>query len=189
MTAPTPDDTARTEDRTPRRWRSARSWIATVALTVAAVVGIRSTIVEAYAIPSSSMAPTLTPGDRIIVGKSPIDLDGLHRGDVVVFHRPDSLGPDVPGTLVKRLIALGGDTIEARGGTVLVNGAALAEGYTSGPTTDFGPLVVPKEHVWVMGDNRPDSLDSRRYGPIPTSTIIGTALAVTWPIGHVGPVG
>ncbi|MDE0805897.1 MAG: signal peptidase I, partial [Acidimicrobiales bacterium] len=142
-----------------------------------------------YAIPSNSMAPTLTPGDRIIVEKSPIDLNGLHRGDVVVFHRPDTLGSNVPDTLVKRLIALGGDTVEARGGTVLVNGTTLPEGYTSGPTRNFGPVVVPAAHVWVMGDNRPDSLDSRRYGPIPSSSIMGTALAVTWPIGHIGPIG
>ena len=187
MTTSAADDN-RTGEST-RFWRSARSWAATVAITIAAVIGIRSTMVEAYAIPSSSMAPTLTPGDRIIVEKSPIDLNGLHRGDVVVFHRPDTLPSNVPGTLVKRLIAMGGDTVEARNGQVRVNGTVLVEDYTSGPTSNFGPVVVPDGHVWVMGDNRPDSLDSRRYGPIPSSSIIGTALAVTWPPDHAGTVG
>lgn len=189
MTNSTAEHNSSAEDPTRRRWRTTRSWVATVVLAVAAVFGIRSTIAEAYAIPSSSMAPTLTPGDRMIVEKSPIDLNGLHRGDVVVFHRPDTLGPDVPGTLVKRLIALGGDTVEARDGTVLVNGTALAENYTAGSTANFGPVVVPERYVWVMGDNRPASLDSRRFGAIPASSVMGTALAVTWPIGHAGPIG
>ncbi len=138
------------------------------------------------------MEPTLhgCPGcnpDRLLVDKLSYHLHSVHRGDVVVFTRP----PGVPSTdadLVKRVIGLPGETVRASGGVVYINNRALTEPYVATAcdgTRDFGPTTVPAGDVFVMGDNRCDSLDSRIFGPIATSTIVGRAFVIVWPLGRI----
>ncbi|HEX9260271.1 MAG TPA: signal peptidase I, partial [Acidimicrobiales bacterium] len=114
-------------------------------------------------------------------------LHDIHRGDVVVFERP----PGEPDTsikdLIKRVIGLSGDTVEGRDCEVLVNGQALVEPYTDGKcTSTFGPVNVPTGEIFVMGDNRPASQDSRVFGPIDEDLVVGRAFVIIWPIGRWG---
>jgi signal peptidase I len=114
-------------------------------------------------------------------------LHAVRRGDVVVFDRPASLS-DQDSHLVKRVIALAGETVSAHGGSVYIGARRLVEPYVNKAchgTLDFAPVVVPRGDVFVMGDNRCDSLDSRSFGPIPTSTIVGRAFVIVWPLGRL----
>jgi signal peptidase I len=135
------------------------------------------------------MAPALRPGDRVLVSKMSYRLHDVNRGDIVVFKRPPHLqaGPEVKD-LVKRVIGLPGDTIEARDGQVIVNGIILNEPYVAKGAVTF---PVPKTHVaphqyWVMGDNRSDSEDSRYFGSISGSSIVGRVFLQVWPVSSFG---
>jgi signal peptidase I len=137
------------------------------------------------------MEPTLGVNDRVLVNKLSYRLHDVHRGDVVVFERPETTeGPDDGiEDLIKRVIAVGGDTIEARNGLVYVNGDRVDESdyLVSGtPTDDLPATEVPEGHVFVMGDNRTNSQDSRRFGPIPEDTIVGRAFIRVLPLGDIG---
>jgi signal peptidase I len=101
---------------------------------------------------------------------------------------PPTAAVAAPDDLIKRVVAVAGDTIEARHGTVLLNGTALIEPYVSSPTSDFGPVVVPNGRLFVMGDNRANSSDSRVFGTIDQGSVIGSAFARTWPLSRVGTV-
>jgi signal peptidase I len=161
------------------------------ALLVALVV--RTTLAQAFWIPSPSMEPTLHEGDRVLVNKLSYRLHDVHRGDIIVFERPpqaQSANPDDDiHDLIKRVIGLPGDTIEARAdGSVYVNGRRLNEPYIpSGVrTTRLPPQEVPEGHVFVMGDNRNDSSDSRDFGPIDEDLIVGRAFLRIYPLGDIG---
>ncbi len=171
-------------------------------------VGVKTFVAQAFYIPSGSMLPQLQVDDRIVVSKLAYRLHDPRRGDIVVFDSPDprpaeqrspaekvvqgllqAVGVGAPSTdeFVKRVIGLPGDTVEARGGKVLVNGRHLVEPYLPEGTTtpDFARVEVPARHVWVMGDNRQNSADSRVFGPIRRSAIVGRAFARVWPATHV----
>jgi len=167
-----------------------------VALLLAMV--IRTFVVQAFKIPSGSMLPTLEIGDHILVNKfvygsrleipltqiSLGQLPGLREprpGDVVVFIWPKDRSKD----FIKRVIAVAGQTVEARGEQVLVDGKVQADAHAhySGRHTDFGPFTVPAGHVFVMGDNRDQSYDSRFWGPVPIGDIKGLALVIYWSWG------
>jgi signal peptidase I len=131
------------------------------------------------------MVPTLKVGNRILVDKLSYDLHGVHRGDVVVFARPprDQGEPGVHD-LVKRVIGLPGERISSQGNQVLINGRVLREPWlpkNEGLGQPIEPQVIPKGHYFVMGDNRTDSLDSRSFGPIAGSLIVGRVVAKVWP--------
>lgn len=151
--------------------------------------GLRAWVVQPFWIPSASMEPTLhgcptCDPDRLLVDKLAYHLHPIHRGDVVVFSRPAGV-PTSDADLVKRVIGLAGDSLRASGGTIYVNDRALTEPYVAKAcdgTRDFGPVTVPAGHVFVMGDNRCDSYDSRSFGPIATSTIVGRAFVIVWPL-------
>ena len=172
----------------PRSVRSAIEWIAVIvgALVVALVVKVF--LVQAFYIPSESMLPTLKEGDRVLVNKLDDDLGGLERGDVIVFDRPGGSGPDGISELIKRIVALPGDTVYASDGQLYVNGEPVAEDYLSPGTTtsNFGEHTVEDGYVWVMGDNRGASDDSRRFGAIPEEDIVGRAFVIIWPPGDMG---
>ncbi len=179
-----------------------------VALVVAVI--IKTFLVQAFFIPSASMRDTLLEGDRVMVNKLAFRFGEPGHGDVIVFDSPleelsdgenvlgailrnigESLGLSTPDTaLIKRVIALEGDTIEIRDNAVFIDGTAIDESYLTRRVRmpDFGPLQIPPDHVFVMGDNRNQSEDSRRFGPIPESSVIGRAFLRVWPPSRWGGI-
>jgi len=172
-----------------------------IALVLA--VFIKTFIVQAFFIPSGSMLETLQIDDRVLVSKLSYVWGEPDRGDVIVFDDPrglpeseesipsrlwrnlaESIGIRTPKSeFIKRVIGIEGDTVEGRNGVVYVNGEALEEPYlpTYATIGDFGPTTVPAGEVFVMGDNRNDSVDSRSFGTIPEGDIVGRAFMVMWP--------
>ena len=166
-----------------RRWRSVR-WLALMFVSVVAALLLKTFAVPIFAIESGSMLPTLDVGDRVLVNKLSYVLDDVERGDIVVFDRPSGAGVD---PLIKRVVAVEGEVVEARNGVVLVDGRVLAEDYLfDGDTSDFLPTVVPRGHVWVMGDDRESSRDSRWFEAVPEDEIIGRAFMTVWPLSDLG---
>ena len=164
-----------------------------IVLAAAAAFCLRTFVIAPYYIPSASMETTLhgCPGcnnDHVLVDKLAYHLHGVHRGDVVVFHRPSTWQVS-ESLLIKRVIALPGDVISAQGGVVAINGRALVEPYVNKAcltgTTGLSSLTIPAGEVFVMGDNRCDSEDSRAFGPVPTSAIVGRAFIIVWPLNRV----
>ena len=179
--------------------------LALVAVVIALL--IKSFLVQPFYIPSASMWPTLHgPGDRVLVEKISYRFHSQSPSDVVVFETDSAqprdrtlwarigevfgglLGFPTGGRedLIKRVIAVGGDTIQGHDGRVFVNGHKVAEPYLAPGviTSDFGPITVPRGELFLMGDNREHSGDSRIFGPIPTSRVIGRAFTVIWPLQH-----
>lgn len=194
----------------PRRHRdgrsSARFWIqlaAVVGVIVLAVVLLRVFVFESFYITSDSMVPTLDSGDRIIVNK--VSSGSAGRGNIVVFNRPDTDPTESDDDLVKRVVALEGETIVFSQGRVFIGELLLLEPYLSeGMTTEAAPgsrlfeacvnqtsansCTVAPGHVYVLGDSRGFSFDSRFFGPIPKSSIVGRAFWRVWPIGDFGGI-
>jgi signal peptidase I len=181
-----------------RRWAIETLIVVVVAVGVAVL--LRTFLVATYSIPSGSMEPTLQIGDRILVDKLSYDLHGIGRSDVVVFSTPPNehcAGAPVPD-LVKRVIGLSGETISLAGGQVYINGKLLNESWlpaitqhatSPGPSAEpyalQRPFKIPSGEVFVMGDNRTESCDSRYWGPINTSTIVGKVDLRIWPISRL----
>lgn len=173
-------------DSKPSALRTVVEWlvIAGGALLVALV--IKTFLLQAFYIPSESMTPTLKVNDRVLVNKLSYDLHPIHRGDIVVFKNPPNQG-SVTKDLIKRVIGLPGETVEFRDDHVLINGKVLNEPYLKGDvlTEADGPVAkatLGKNQYFVMGDNRPNSHDSRFFGPIPKSLVIGRAFVRVWPV-------
>jgi signal peptidase I len=186
-----------------------KRWIedgAIVALAIVVAIVVRAIVAQAYWIPSASMVPQLPINDRVVVSRLAYHVHSPRRGDIVVFKSPPGIEPPTPlpsnpvgrlfhdagvalgfaqdqTVLIKRVIGLPGDRISASGGHVYVDGEELLEPYLprGTATTSFGPLIVPRGDVWVMGDNRGNSLDSRVFGPVPEKTIVGRAIWKVWP--------
>jgi signal peptidase I len=170
-----------------------------LAAVVIAIV-LRTFIVGTYLIPSGSMEPTLMINDRIMVDKLSYHLHGIHEGDIVVFSTPpaeDCGGPPV-ANLVKRVIGLPGETVALSHGQVYIDGKLLAEpwlpaatqeatvpGPSHAPYTLVRPYKVPAGEVYVMGDNRTVSCDSRYWGPIRESSIVGKVDFRIWPMSRL----
>lgn len=184
---PLPSDPEAVPDKANSGVRNAVEWIIIIAGALLVAFVVKTFLVQAFYIPSGSMLPTLQERDRVLVNKLSYDLHDVHRGDVVVFKGPEQTEGEVKD-LIKRVIALPGDTVESRDGLVYVNGQAIAEPYL-GPGINTGPLerqTVPPHKYWVMGDNRGNSKDSRFFGPIDKSLIIGRAFVKVWPPQHLG---
>ena len=162
--------------------RNLVEWVVVVVSALLVAVLVKTFLVQAFYIPSPSMTPTLHVDDRVLVNKLSYDLHGVHRGDIVVFKSPQ---PAPEKDLIKRVIGLPGEVVEARDGHVVVDGEELEEGYLPDgvETAPFGPVTITPNHYWVMGDNRPNSSDSRVFGAIPESLIIGRAFVKVWPLG------
>ncbi len=171
-----------------------------VVVAVLVAVLLRTFVVQTFFIPSGSMEPTLQIGDRILVDKLSYHLHGVDRGDIVVFSRPPAEncgGPEV-NDLVKRVIGLPGDVISLSSGYVYIDGKRLNESWlpateqgitSAGPTGNNSnlshPYRIPANSYFVMGDNRNDSCDSRYWGPIQKSLIVGKVDVRVWPISSV----
>ncbi len=157
-----------------------------VAVAFLLAQGIKTYVVQPFVVPTGSMDPTIQIGDRFLAEKLSFRFGEPEVGDVVVFDDPAGIHPQ----LVKRVIAVGGQELDILDGVVYVDGEAIEEPYLHGVTTDIGtepmPTVVPEGYVWVMGDNRPNSGDSRFIGPQPISAVKGRAFAIYWPISHMG---
>jgi signal peptidase I len=181
--------------------RSGRWLVETVAIIAVALVVallLRTFVVQTYYIPSGSMLPTLAVGDRIVVNKLSYHLHGVDRGDIVVFARPpdEHCGGQPVNDLVKRVIGLPGETISSVDGQVYINDKALNEPWLqqgmptnpvdSGEPFDLThPYKIPPGTYFVMGDNRTASCDSRYWGPIPRSLIVGKVEMRIWPLSRV----
>jgi signal peptidase I len=171
---------------------------------------VKTFVAQAFFIPSESMVHTLEVGDRVLVSRMSYKLHEPHRGDIVVFTSPfetegsgdnrplpsrvihtvlESVGLRQPSTedFIKRVIGLPGETVEGKSGKIFINGRQLVEPYLADePVGDFPPKTIPKDQLWVMGDNRNRSSDSRVFGPIKESKIVGRAILRIWPFNRLG---
>lgn len=147
---------------------------------------IRTYVLEARVIPSGSMLPTIQLQDRIIVDKFFFKhFDQLRPGDIIVFHPPASAHSS--DDFIKRLIAMPGDKVQVQNHTTYVNDKPLYEPYIlERSKEDFGPVVVPEGSLFVMGDNRNNSADSREWGFLPIQNVSGRSLFRYWPLNHFG---
>ena len=184
----------------PSGLRNAVEWIVIAGGALLVAFVIKTFLLQAFYIPSLSMAPTLKENDRVLVNKLSYDLHDVNRGDVVVFESPPNEG-SATKDLIKRVIGLPGETVEARDGQVLINGQVLDEPYLERDVQTRGPMcqvealpgcqgpdkvVVPPDAYFVMGDNRANSRDSRFVGAIPDDLIIGRAFVKVWPVTALG---
>lgn len=167
--------------------RNALEWVVIAGGALVVALIIKTFLLQAFYIPSLSMASTLKVNDRVVVNKLSYDLHDINRGDVVVFESPPNEGSRTID-LIKRVIALPGEAVEAHDGRIYINGTVLDEPYL-GPdvqTSPFEKLTIPPHQYWVMGDNRPNSRDSRFFGTISESLVIGRAFVRVWPFSHLG---
>mgnify|MGYP001365242599 CR=1 FL=1 len=196
---------------------SFREWNETVFIAFVLALIIRSLVVQAFWIPTGSMQPTLLgemqdpvtrqrtqSGDRILVNKfayvADLSLDGRlkwlpklwlrfpKRGDIVVFKYPDPDPKAAPRDFIKRVIGLPGDRIRIIEGTVFVNDTALEEPYIAEPPWQDMETTVPLDSLFVLGDNRNNSADSRYWGPMPLANLKGQAVFLYWPFKRIGPI-
>jgi signal peptidase I len=161
----------------------------TLAIAFVVAQGVRAWVIQPYIVPSGSMLPTIQLDDQVLANKFIYDFHGPQRGNIVVFDDPGG----VLGTLIKRVIATGGQTVDLKDGKVVVGGTPLDEPYTHAQPSDplpgsqvQFPVKIPKGYIWVMGDNRTQSQDSRWFGPIPVSTVHGQAFFIYWPVSRFG---
>ena len=166
-------------------------------------------VAQAFFIPSASMTPQLRVSDRVLVSKLSYRLHAPRRGDIVVFDCPPAECGDDPGggglgglarsigegvgvvqpstqEFIKRVVGLPGETVESRGGQVFVNGRRLIEPYLSPGTVtvNLAPVTVPEGELFVMGDNRANSSDSRAFGPVRRDSVVGRAVLRVWPLAR-----
>ncbi len=178
-------DTTEVTPPAPKRRRRLLGWVIVIAIAAVVSIVLRLFVVQTFFVPTGSMEPTLRPYDRILVQKFDFP---LQRGEIVVFQHPKrDLQPPLNEDLVKRIIGLPGETIWSVGNTVYIDGKALLEPWLP-KGTQLGQAItrqtIPKGEYFMMGDNRSDSYDSRDWGPIPGSTIIGRVFLVIWRNGH-----
>ena len=185
-----------------------------IAVAVLLALGIQAFLVKPYKIPSGSMEPTLKVGQRILVNRIGMNLNGPHVGEIVVFHPPkearqgkcgpahyqvtaggaacDQTNPEESGeTFIKRIVAGPGDVISIREGHAYRNGIRERDPYiapcgSEGACNFPTPIKIPPGHWFMMGDNRGKSDDSRFWGPVPTGWIVGDAFATYWPPDRIG---
>jgi signal peptidase I len=201
--------------------RFAREVVIACAIAILVAIIIRVLLFQAFFVPSASMENTLQVGDRIIASRISTSIGGVHRGDVVVFQDPGGWLPEPPAEptgvvgwirgalmtvglvasdsgqeLVKRVIAVSGDRIQCCDvqGRIIVNGVALDEPYIIGPTDQVHfDVTVGPDAMFVMGDNRANSRDSRYHldrdlGTVPVSNVVGRVMAILWPLTRIASV-
>ena len=186
-------------ERLPKPVRIAVDWAVTIAGAVLLVLALKTYVVTPYRIPSPSMEPALhcarpTSGceahfsDRVLACRICLDLSDPSRGDIVVFQAPPQTARRCGegGTFVKRLIGLPGETVSERRGRVFVDGRPLDEPYIEHRDAQTGTWRVPEGEYFFMGDNRPESCDSRQWGSVPRGDLVGTAIFRYWPPNRIG---
>jgi signal peptidase I len=159
-----------------------KSWILIILVAFVLSFLIRYYIIQPYRVDMTSMVNTLHPDDLVLVDKLSYRFHLPRRGDVIVFQPPI----DTKDKYIKRVIGLPGETIEVSNNVVYVDGKPLNEPYMYTPMLgDMPPTKVPSDSVFAMGDNRSVSLDSRSFGPVKISSIVGKAVVVYWPLNHL----
>lgn len=189
----------RATGRLPQPWRTLLDWAVTITFAAAFVLAFEAEVAKPYRIPSASMEPTLhcaKPGpqclgsfnDRIIANRLAYDFGAPKRGQIVVFKTPPAASTCGAGdggtTFVKRLIGLPGEQVSERGGSIFINGARLNEPYVDPAFRDNETGTwprIPANHYFFLGDDRAHSCDSRTWGTVPRSNLIGPALVTYWP--------
>jgi signal peptidase I len=173
------------------RSRSLIEWIVVVVVAVLVSLLVRTYAFQTFYIPSGSMEPTLNIGDRIVVSKLSVEFGTIHRGDILVFKAPAGVVTecgDSVADLVKRVIGLPGDHLTSKGNNIYVDGKLLAQPWSHNEPLgrSIGNVTVPANHYYMMGDNQSDSCDSRYWGTIPRSSVIGKAFVRIWPFSRLG---
>jgi signal peptidase I len=181
------DQVENLEQSLPEKSKKQRSalweWIETILIALILALLLRTFVVQPFQVHLSSMHPTLEEGDFILVNKLAYKLGTPRRGDVVVFMPP---GGQMEKPYIKRVIGLPGETVDIKDGKVFVNGSPLDEPYALGETSGgkFNHIVVPEGTVFVMGDNRMNSSDSRYFGPVSIASLEGKTFLCFWPFNH-----
>ena len=196
------DDT--THDSTPPKQAidpaAIRRWVLVVLAAVVIAFSVQFFVARPFVIPSESMMPTLGDGDRVMVNRLSYRFGDLQRGQVIVFDTPPNQESDAD-VFIKRVVGLPGETVILRDGAVYIDGLLMVEPYLD-PNTgtrqgsrripgcansdpSFASCAVPDGHVFVLGDNRGASDDSRVFGPVPTDTIVGRAAMRVWPLSDI----
>lgn len=179
-------------EKEPGLFSSFLSLLLMVAIVFAAAWLLRLFVIAPYQVPSGSMEHTIEISDKLFSEKVSYYFRGPQPGEIVTFHDPEVEGR----TLIKRCIAVAGQTVELQDGAVVVDGQRLNEPYTNGlpsnplqtapgVTIEY-PYTIPEGYIWVMGDNRTNSADSRYFGPIPKESVTGHAVFIYWPLNRVG---
>jgi signal peptidase I len=180
-----PTPTAESDPQPSMGWMMLRELVETIVLSLVIFLLIRQ-VVQNYRIESHSMEPNFVEGEFILVNKLAYRLGSPERGDVLVFHNPNNPDEDY----IKRIIGLPGDSVEIREGEVFINEKLLAEDYPHHEIPalypPYGPVVIEPDHLFVMGDNRPQSSDSREFGQLSEEFIVGKAWVRVWPFNHFG---
>lgn len=169
------------------------SWLLHIAIAVIVGFLIVTFIIQRTVVHQSSMEPTLIQGENLLVEKVGVRLGILNRGDIVIIKNLVETSDDAMKTLVKRVVAMEGEELEIKDGKVYVNGQALEEeylhgDYTAGENPAYTKLTIPEGHVYVLGDNRFVSKDSRTFGPVPLSKIEGRAILRIYPFSRFGGI-
>ena len=165
--------------------------VQTVALTILAFYLLQTFVAQPFRVEQGSMRQTLEPGQYVLADKLSAALTGYHRGDIVIFRPPSTWPADASGTpYIKRVVGLPGETIDVIDGVVIVNGVPIDEAYTFRDggglgTGESGRWVLGATELLVFGDHRSNSSDSRAYGPIPTSSVIGRAVLRYFPVDQL----
>lgn len=166
--------------------RQILEFLATLVIAFLVAQAVRTWVIQPFVVPTGSMLPTIQLSDQVLANKFVYRFESPARGDIVVLDDPTGQ----VGTLIKRVIATGGQTVDIRDKKVWIDDTALTEPYTHGQPNELGPLPmpykVPADSVWVMGDNRTQSQDSRWFGAVPLSAVHGKAFFIYWPWARIG---
>jgi signal peptidase I len=213
-TEPAPEAPTEPTPRTRSRFAWLGSLPALIVIALLIAILVKTFLIQAFYIPSESMEPTLQVGDRVFVNKLVYDLGDIHRGDVIVFENPNEaaiparngvsallhwLGEGVGFAqpegedYIKRVVGLPGETIEIHDQIVYVDGSPLAEPYLTAEkracNNDFGPVQVPANRLFMLGDNRCNSADSRYgLGFVSEGKVVGKAFVIIWPPSDIGGI-
>jgi signal peptidase I len=172
------------------RRRGFIEWVIVLIVAVALSFLVRTFVFQEYFVPSGSMRPTLYIGDRILVDKLSVDFGTINVGDIVVFKAPPDVAKicsDSVTDLVKRVIGVPGDTLWTEGNTIYLNGKPLKQNwsiYKAMGATPVKRITLKSNQYFMMGDNHADSCDSRMWGTVPRSDIIGKVFLKIWPFSH-----
>ncbi|WP_407311500.1 signal peptidase I [Desulfosporosinus sp. SB140] len=165
--------------------KSLLEWLIIIAVAFVLSLVIRNYLIDTRIVPSSSMLPTIQLQDRLLVDRIFYKFDTIRRGDILTFKAPPGVKKDED--LVKRVIGLPGEKLQIKNGKVYINDKVLNEPYIEHPADyEFGPVTVPANSYFMMGDNRPISLDSHIWGALPTNYLLGRVWIRYWPLGNFG---